>query len=71
VAKWRAIIRRERGAGDALVREALKWRESIAMEKDEDRTQKVGRNLLTLALTPETALPSGGAFHFWSGADAN
>ncbi len=30
VAKWKAIIRRERGEGDALVNEALKWREVLA-----------------------------------------
>jgi integrase len=32
VAGWGAIIRRERGEGDAVVREALRWREALSKE---------------------------------------
>lgn len=34
LAHWRAIIRQARGEGDAVVREALRWRESLADERN-------------------------------------
>jgi integrase len=36
LAHWRALIRQARGEGDAVVREALRWREALGAEKDPD-----------------------------------
>lgn len=47
LAKWRAIIRRERGEGDALMLEALRWRETLAAIPADDHLREALEHQLT------------------------
>lgn len=49
LAKWRALIRREGGEGDAVVNEALRWREALALEKDPQAREAIEEQIVDRA----------------------
>ena len=61
LAKWRALIRRERGEGDAVVNEALRWREALATENDPHTREVIEDQIVYRA--EAIAGPRAGNFH--------
>jgi hypothetical protein len=49
IAKWKAAIRQARGETDALIREALAWRNAIATPKDFDTEEAIEAALTSRA----------------------
>jgi integrase len=61
LAEWRARIRLERGEGDAVVREALRWRAALAAEADQVAKETLAHEIANRA--EAIAEPHGGDLH--------